>query len=142
MDNILTRFSKCCFPLPGDEIIGFITRGRGVSIHRADCRNISSFKDKSQKIIQVDWDESIDAFYPVQVEIEAFDRVGVLKDILAQIAETKTNVGAIEVRTKKGSCAVMDIVVDIRNVEHLKNLFGSIKKVSDVYDVFRITSGK
>ncbi len=142
IENILTRFSKCCFPLPGDEIIGFITKGRGVSIHRADCKNITSYKDKSQKVIKVEWDDSSDAFYPVQVEIEAFDRVGVLKDILAQIAETKTNVGKIEVRTKRGSCAVLDIIVDIKNIEHLKNLFDSIKNVSDVYDVFRVTSGK
>jgi len=141
IDNIMTRLSKCCFPLPGDEIAGYVTKGRGVSIHRADCPNIAP-EQEQQKLVPVEWSVNSEELFNAYIEVEAFDRVGVLKDILAQISETKTNIVAVDIKTKRGSNAVLDIVVDIRNVDHLKDVMASIRKISDVYDVYRVTTVK
>ncbi len=139
MENILTRLSKCCYPLPGDEIVGFITKGRGVSVHRADCPNVSKDGEQHRNLVKIEWDVSGIETYPAGLEVEAFDRVGLLKDILAQISETRTNIDAVEVKTTKGSRALINIVVDVTNVEHLKLIMAAIRKLSDVYDVYRIS---
>lgn len=136
-DNILTRFSKCCYPLPGDEIVGVLTKGRGVSIHRADCKNAKVFKASKEKTVNVEWAKDSIEMYPVNIEVKAFDRVGVFKDILSQVTETNTNVDSAQVRTKKGSIAFIDLVVDVKNTENLSRIIDSIRKVSDVYDVYR-----
>ncbi len=141
MDNILTRLSKCCYPIPGDEIVGFVTKGRGISVHRADCKNVLQRKDDEAKnLISIQWDNNINQFFPAALEIEAFDRVGLVKDILAQISDTFTNISSAELKTIKGSKAIISVVVDVSNLEHLKNVMASIRKVSDVIDVFRATS--
>jgi GTP pyrophosphokinase len=139
MENILTRLSKCCYPLPGDEIVGFITKGRGVSVHRADCPNVSSEEQKCRNLVKIDWDSDGTETYPAGIEVEAFDRVGLLKDVLAQISETKTNIDAVEVKTARGSRALINIVVDVTHVDHLKLIMSSIRKLSDVYDVYRVS---
>ncbi len=139
MENILTRLSKCCYPLPGDEIVGFITKGRGVSVHRADCPNVSSEEQKCRNLVKIDWDSDGTETYPAGIEVEAFDRVGLLKDVLAQISETKTNIDAVEVKTARGSRALINIVVDVTHADHLKLIMSSIRKLSDVYDVYRVS---
>lgn len=140
--NILTRFSKCCYPLPGDEVVGFVTKGKGVSIHKADCKSLAAHEKKEGKCVEVQWDESSGTLYPVSIEVEAFDRVGVLKDILAQISETRTNISSADVKTKKGSSAIITLVVDVKSSSQLKQVMDAIRKVSDVYDVYRATAVK
>jgi len=142
LDNILIRLAKCCFPLPGDEIIGFVTKGRGVSVHRSDCPNAATAKKEDCKFVGVEWDKKSEVSYPVNIEVEAFDRVGVLKDILSQVSETKTNIVSAEIRTKRGSSAILSLVVDVRDLGHLKAVIESIRKISDVYDVRRFASVK
>jgi len=137
MEGILIRTAKCCKPLPGDEIVGFVTKGRGVSIHRKDCSNIQRSKPEFEKMVKVDWDLTADIFYPIEIEVEAFDRVGVLHDILEKISETKTNVASVDIKTKKGSTAYLKIVVDVKNLGQLQNVCQAIRKVADVYDVSR-----
>ena len=137
MEGILVRTAKCCKPLPGDEIIGFVTKGKGVSIHRKDCPNIQRGHPEFEKMVNVDWDLTADIFYPIEIEVEAFDRVGVLHDILEKISETKTNVASVDIKTKKGSTAYLKIIVDVKNVEQLQNVCQNIRKVADVYDVNR-----
>src|SRR5207302_2955297 len=89
-DNVLTRFSLCCTPLPGDRIVGYVTRGRGVTIHRQDCPNVKSLRTHPERLIEVEWESIPEASYQVEIEVAAFDRVGLLKDILAAIADSKT----------------------------------------------------
>ncbi|MFA5104084.1 MAG: bifunctional (p)ppGpp synthetase/guanosine-3',5'-bis(diphosphate) 3'-pyrophosphohydrolase [Candidatus Margulisiibacteriota bacterium] len=139
MENILTRLSKCCFPLPGDEIVGFVTKGRGVSVHRADCQNVAKDTESGHHLVKIEWDSDGTATYPAGLDIEAFDRVGLIKDILAQISETRTNIDSVEVKTAKGSRALVNVVVDVPDVDHLKNIMTSIRKLSDVYDVYRVS---
>ncbi|MBI2201459.1 MAG: bifunctional (p)ppGpp synthetase/guanosine-3',5'-bis(diphosphate) 3'-pyrophosphohydrolase, partial [Armatimonadetes bacterium] len=83
VDNVLMRFSRCCTPLPGDRIIGYVTRGRGVTIHRADCPNTSYFRAHPERMIEVEWEVGTEGAYQVEIEVEGFDRVGLLKDVLA-----------------------------------------------------------
>ncbi len=137
LENVLVRFSKCCRPIPGEEIVGFITRGRGIAVHRKDCENIVEQEIPQDKLIKVDWNPESEMLFPVEIEVEAFDRVGVLKDILAQIAETKTNVSAAKVSTKRGSSAFLCLTVDIKDTKHLDKVLKAIRTVSDVYEAHR-----
>ena len=137
LENILVRFSRCCRPIPGEEIMGFITRGRGITVHRMDCPNIVSQETPKERMVKVDWNPKNEMLFPVGVEVEAFDRVGVLKDILAQIAEAKTNVSAAKISTKRGSSAFLRLTVDVKDKKQLELVVKAIKSVSDVYDVHR-----
>lgn len=137
LENVLVRFSRCCRPIPGEDIIGFITRGRGITVHRIDCPNIISQKDQKERMMKVDWNPKSTMLFPLEVEVEAFDRVGVLKDILERIADAKTNVSAAKVTTKRGSSAFLRLTVDVKDKKHLDQVIKAIQKVKDVYDVHR-----
>src|SRR3989338_5398760 len=135
--NVLTRFSRCCYPVPGDEIAGFVSQGKGVAVHRRSCPNLARLPMAAEKAVKVEWNPTLDQVFPVEVEVEAFDRVGVFKDILAQVSETGTNVSAARVSTKRGSSAFLRLVLDVRNAGQLASVIAAIRKVSDVYDVIR-----
>ena len=137
LENVLVRFSKCCSPIPGEKIIGFITKGRGVALHCYDCQNISRQDIPREKMVKVTWNPDIDAYFPIEIEIEAFDRVGVLKDILAEISETGTNVSAVKEAAVRGSTAFIRLTVDVKDVKHLDRVMLAVRKVADVYDVRR-----
>ncbi|MFH1825979.1 MAG: bifunctional (p)ppGpp synthetase/guanosine-3',5'-bis(diphosphate) 3'-pyrophosphohydrolase [bacterium] len=137
LENVQVRFSKCCKPIPGEAIVGFVSHGRGVAIHRADCDNITKAEVVPEKKVAVSWSLKAQAQFPVDIEIEAYDRVGVLKDILGEISETKTNVPAAKITTKRGSSAFLKVTVDVRDLEHLNQVIAAIQKVSDVYEVRR-----
>ncbi|MEA3493782.1 MAG: bifunctional (p)ppGpp synthetase/guanosine-3',5'-bis(diphosphate) 3'-pyrophosphohydrolase [Candidatus Margulisiibacteriota bacterium] len=137
LENVLIRFSKCCRPIPGEDILGFITKGKGIAVHRKDCINIISHDVEKEKLIRVDWNPKSEMLFPIVIEVEAFDRVGVLKDVLAAISDTKTNVSAAKITTKRGSSAFLLLTVDVKNLDHLNQVIKAIKSVSDVYDVHR-----
>ncbi len=135
--NVLIRFSKCCRPLPGEEIVGFVTKGKGVTVHKRDCPNVSRAEEGSGRYVNVEWDPGPEQAFPVEIEVEAFDRVGVIHDILERIAESKTNVSAANVKTKRGSMAMIKLIVDVKDVAHLSGVIKTIRSVSDVYNVTR-----
>ncbi|HLJ60453.1 MAG TPA: bifunctional (p)ppGpp synthetase/guanosine-3',5'-bis(diphosphate) 3'-pyrophosphohydrolase [bacterium] len=138
VDNVLMRFGRCCSPLPGDRVVGYITRGRGVSIHRADCPNIQFLRSQPERLLEVEWEASPDGTYKVEIEVEALDRVGMLKDILGAITETKTNLVSVNARVRKDKVAVVSIVADIGNVTQLTAVMHRIGRVKDVYNVERV----
>ncbi|OGC37049.1 hypothetical protein A3J90_08325 [candidate division WOR-1 bacterium RIFOXYC2_FULL_37_10] len=135
LSGIMIKIARCCKPLPGDEIIGFVTQGKGVAIHRKDCSSLLRNKPDIAKLVNVEWDMAADIYYPMEIEIEAFDRVGVLKDILTQIAETKTNVSSASTKTKRGNIAFLRLMVDVKNVDQLQKVINAVRSVSDVYEV-------
>ncbi|MBN3032872.1 MAG: bifunctional (p)ppGpp synthetase/guanosine-3',5'-bis(diphosphate) 3'-pyrophosphohydrolase [Candidatus Saganbacteria bacterium] len=135
--NVLTRFSRCCYPIPGDEIVGFVSQGKGIAVHRADCSTLARLPQAAEKMVKVEWNPALDQLFPVEIEIEAFDRVGVFKDILTQVSETGTNISAARVTTKRGSSAFLKVVVDVRNADQLARVTAAVRKVADVYEVFR-----
>lgn len=142
VDNVLMRFARCCTPLPGDRIVGYVTRGRGVAIHRNDCANTAFLRTHPERLLEVEWESVQERVYQVEVEVEAFDRVGLLKDILAAIAETKTNVLSMNARLRRDKVVVTNIVLDIRNIGQLHAVMQRVEKVPEVFNVVRVVPTK
>lgn len=140
IDNILVRFSKCCNPVPGDEITGFITRGRGVSIHRKDCPNISTAADSLDRFIEVEWDEGNQTSYQTEIQIVSADRKGLLSEITNVVSEAKLSVTALNARTNKERIAIINLTIEITNIDQLDKLMNKVKNLQGVMDVFRVTS--
>ena len=140
VDNLLVRFARCCNPVPGDDIVGYVTRGRGVSVHRKDCINVrpSLDKDESDRIIDVNWQQHTQANYSVDIEITGYDGNGLLNEVLQAIAESKVNISAVTGRTGRNKLALLHVTIFIRNVEHLQAVVERIKRVKDVYSVHRM----
>jgi GTP pyrophosphokinase len=138
--GLMVRLARCCNPVPGDVIVGYITRGRGVSVHRADCSNISSDPDEYERIIEVEWDSGADDLYKVTIEITAMDRPGMLTDIMMVLAEHKINASTVNAKTFKDKRATISLCIDTRNTNQLENIMAKMKRVRDVYQVHRATS--
>lgn len=143
VDNILIRFSRCCNPLPGDDIVGYITRGRGVSIHRRDCDNIKAHhEDELNRMVEVVWDDAqADTIYPVDVEIFGLDRARLVTDVMNVVMETRTHILGINARVSKDKMAHIQLSIEIRNLGHLYNVMQKVRKVKDVTSVERVYSG-
>src|SRR4051794_35134823 len=139
IDNLLIRLSKCCSPVPGDEIVGFITKGRGVSVHRSDCPNIDS-NDAQSRLIPVEWESSLNdrKEYNVDIEISGYDRRGLLNEVLQAVNETKTNISAVTGKSDRNKMATINMSIYIHNIAHLQKVVDRIKQISDVYSVRRI----
>ena len=138
IDNCLVRLSKCCNPVPGDEIIGFITKGRGVSVHRKDCVNMDDLIMHEGRIIDVYWYNSEKTSYSVDISILANDRQGLLSDIITKISSSKCKLIAINSKTNKEKVAITDITVQVENLDELNKLLREIRKIDSVYQVSRI----
>ncbi|NBV42037.1 bifunctional (p)ppGpp synthetase/guanosine-3',5'-bis(diphosphate) 3'-pyrophosphohydrolase, partial [bacterium] len=144
--NVLVVMPKCCSPVPGDSIIGFVTHGKGVAVHRDDCINVLSLPETEKgRLIKVEWDipdNSSKTFRSVLL-VEAFDRIGILQDIIQRVTDTKTNIQEVKTKTlKTGGKMRATIVVDIRDVNHLARIRQAIAHVSDVYSVQRVSGPK
>jgi GTP pyrophosphokinase len=139
VDNLLVRLSKCCNPVPGDEILGFITKGRGVSVHRSDCPNIHN-EEAKERLLPVEWEGGGEdgKTYNVDIEITGFDRRGLLNEVLQAINEAKTNITAVSGRTDRNKMVTIDISIPIQNVNHLQKIADRIKSIPDIYSVRRI----
>ncbi|WP_323372929.1 RelA/SpoT family protein [Tumebacillus lacus] len=139
IDNLLIRFSRCCNPVPGDEITGFITRGRGVSIHRSNCLNLENIEENEEnRIIEVEWETGLSTQYSVEIEVTGLDRRGLINEVMLAVAETKTDITAVTGRADKRKIATMNLTINIRNVDHLHTVVERIKRVKDIYTVRRI----
>ena len=139
VDNIKVRFSKCCNPVPGDDIVGYITRGRGVSIHRSDCPNIEDL-GSGERFIYVEWADDEKASYQAEIQIKATDRSGLLTDITQRITEAKLAVLSLSARTNREKLVVTNITLEIKDINQLRQLMKKIKKVKGVIDVYRVTT--
>ncbi|NLY61294.1 MAG: bifunctional (p)ppGpp synthetase/guanosine-3',5'-bis(diphosphate) 3'-pyrophosphohydrolase [Clostridiales bacterium] len=138
IENIMVRFSKCCNPVPGDDIIGYITRGRGVSIHRVDCINLKDPLVESHRLIEVNWVEEYKASFSSEIQILARDRQMLLADITKAMSDMKIAVTAVNARTTKNKQVVINVMIEINDIEQLKKVIKQIKKIDDVLDVFRV----
>ncbi|MGY3750069.1 RelA/SpoT family protein [Vagococcus acidifermentans] len=139
-DNLLVRISRCCNPVPGDEIIGYITKGRGISIHRADCPNVTNAKDAADRLIEVEWEDAAvsgSQEYNADLEVYGYNRSGLLQDILTVVNATTKNLLGVEARPTKNKMAVIHLTVAIQNLSHLERIVDKIKSVPEVYSVRR-----
>jgi (p)ppGpp synthetase, RelA/SpoT family len=139
VDNLLIRLSKCCSPIPGDEIVGYITRGRGISVHRADCPNVQN-EEAKERLIPVEWEGYAGSKqeYNADIEINGFDRPGLLNEVLQAVNESKTNITAVTGKTDRNKVATILISISIHNVSHLQRVVDRIKQIPDIYAVRRV----
>ena len=137
IDNCLVKLSKCCNPLPGDEIVGYITKGRGVSVHRKDCTNIKDLLSEENRMIDVEWYKEEKASYQVDIEINSNDRNGLLLDILKEVETTKAKILGVNTKVTKEKIAIIDMTLEVENLEELNKAIKVIRKVDSVYEVRR-----
>jgi GTP diphosphokinase / guanosine-3',5'-bis(diphosphate) 3'-diphosphatase len=139
VDDVLVRLSKCCSPVPGDPIMGFVTIGRGVSVHRADCPNTAYMNEAPERILEAEWLDASKLQHAVDIEIEANDRSGLLQDVLGVAAELKTQISSVNARAKRDKSALISLTAQISDLEHLQKLLHKLKTIKDVRNVWRVT---
>ncbi len=137
MDNIMVHIGKCCQPVPGDDIIGYITRGKGVTIHRTSCPNVQSMVERKDRTIPVNWTVETDDNFKVQLSILGEDRKNLIRDIAQAIANNNTNILNLEIKSKD-KLAIGNIIVEVRNLPHLTRIINAINKVRGILSVERI----
>ncbi|HZK22605.1 MAG TPA: bifunctional (p)ppGpp synthetase/guanosine-3',5'-bis(diphosphate) 3'-pyrophosphohydrolase [Atopostipes sp.] len=138
-ENLLLRLSKCCNPVPGDDIVGYITRGRGISVHRRDCPNVIGEEDLTNRLIEVEWEnKSTGKIYDTDLEVYGFDRSGLLNDILEVINSLSNRLSNINGRVDNNQMATIQFSIGIRNTEELEQIMDKINQIPDVYSIKRI----
>ncbi|MDO8672231.1 MAG: bifunctional (p)ppGpp synthetase/guanosine-3',5'-bis(diphosphate) 3'-pyrophosphohydrolase [Dehalococcoidia bacterium] len=134
--DLLTHLAQCCSPLPGDPIVGYITRSRGVTIHRADCLNVVN-EDEKERLIKVDWGRSTAQLYPVMVRMEAVDRVGLLRDVTTIVSEQKVNMAAVSTQSRSDRTATITMTIETTGIEQLSKVLAKIEGVRGIVSVAR-----
>ncbi len=137
--NLAVRFSKCCSPVPGDPIIGFVTRGRGVTVHRLDCPNMNDLAKDPDRLIEVAWEEGYSAAHPVEIQLTALDRSGLLADVVSIVAEARINMLSSTSRVHKNKLATIDLILEVKDAQQLHWVMQKMRKVRDVMTVERVT---
>ena len=136
LSNVKVRFAKCCNPVPGDDVVGYITIGRGISVHRSDCTNIKDLS--SNKMVEVYWDSDKSASYSAEIEVRAFDKGNIISDVASKINDHKLKLHSLNARVNKEHDLYLDLVVEIKNKEELNQIIDKIKKIDNVIDAYRI----
>jgi guanosine-3',5'-bis(diphosphate) 3'-pyrophosphohydrolase len=139
--DILVKLAKCCTPVPGDAIVGFVTRGAGVSVHRNDCLNVKSLLTEPERMIDVDWAPSSKSLFLVQIQVEALDRSGLLSDVTRVLTENHVNILSASVSTSHERLALSKFVFEMGDTTHLDRVLNAVRRIDAVYDVYRVNSG-
>jgi guanosine-3',5'-bis(diphosphate) 3'-pyrophosphohydrolase len=139
--DILVKLAKCCTPVPGDEIVGFVTRGAGVSVHRTDCHNVKSLMSEPERIIEVEWAPTSKSLFLVQIQVEALDRSGLLSDVTRVLSEHHVNILSATVSTSSDRLAISRFVFEMGDTTHLDRVLNAVRRIDAVYDVYRVQSG-
>lgn len=138
--DILVKLAKCCTPVPGDEIVGFVTRGSGVSVHRADCVNVKALSAEKDRIVDVEWAPTTRSVFLVQIQVEALDRSGLLSDVTRVLSEHHVNILSATVSTTSDRLALSRFVFEMGDTVHLDRVLNAVRRIDAVYDVYRVTS--
>ena len=136
--DVMTKMARCCTPVPGDEITGFITRGEGVSVHRFDCKNVKSLV--KERIVEVSWADRARGVFMVQIQVEALDRSGLLSDVTRVLTESHVNILSASVSTGRDRVAISKFVFEMADPSHLDHLLNQVRRIDNVYDVYRVKS--
>ncbi len=140
-DDVLVKLARCCTPVPGDEIIGFITRGSGVSVHRSDCINISDLTEhQGERMVKVSWNLSAKTLFLVNIQVEALDRARLLSDLTRTLSDQHVNILNASVSTSKDRTALSRFTFEMADASHLDAVLASVRNVEGVYDVYRVTN--
>ena len=139
--DVMVKLARCCTPVPGDEIVGFVTRGAGVSVHRNDCRNLEQLKLEPERIMQVSWASNAKSLFLVQIQIEALDRAGLLSDVTRVLSEHHVNILSASVSTRSDRVALSRFVFEMGDSGLLEHLLNAVRRIEAVYDVYRVHNG-
>ncbi|WP_204399239.1 RelA/SpoT family protein [Arcanobacterium pluranimalium] len=140
--DVLVKLAKCCTPVPPDKIVGFVTRGKGISVHRADCPNVESLRREPDRFIDIAWDGTPEGIFLVQVQIEALDRKGLLADITRALSEHDINMISGSINTSSERLARSNFIFEISDPRHLDQVLKELRKIEGVYDAYRVTASK
>ena len=139
--DILVKLAKCCTPVPGDKIVGFVTRGSGVSVHQSDCHNVASLLTEPERMIDVEWAPSSKSLFLVQIQVEALDRSGLLSDVTRVLSEHHVNILSATVNTSSDRLAISRFVFEMGDTTHLDRVLNAVRRIDAVYDVYRVSDG-
>lgn len=139
--GVMVRMAQCCNPVPGDDIVGYITRGRGVSIHRSDCPNIGTSESDMDRMIEVSWDEGTHDSFMVGIEVTAYDSPGILMEIMANLSEMKVNISSVNAKANENKMVDVSMSVDVKDLAQLDFVMTKMRRIKDVYSVRRIRGG-
>lgn len=139
-DDMLVHLARCCSPVPGDPIVGYVTVGRGVSVHRADCTNVASLAERRERGVEVTWPRSAAGPFVVWIQVEALDRTRLLRDVTSVISDTGGNITASSTLVGEGRVAVLKYEVELSDPSQLPRLLSDIRGVDGVYSAFRLAT--
>lgn len=142
IDDVLVRLARCCTPVPGDDIIGFVTRGRGVSVHRRDCPNAAELLSSPERIIDVEWDRAVSASFQVEIHVEAMDRLRLLQDVTAALAEQGVNILASSSTTHRDGMVEMRYLFEIGDLSRLDSVLREVRDTDGVFEARRMQPGE
>jgi guanosine-3',5'-bis(diphosphate) 3'-pyrophosphohydrolase len=139
VEDIWVKLARCCTPVPGDPIIGFVTRGAGVSVHRKDCGNVAGLQTEKERIVEVEWTPSAGSVFLVQIQVEALDRNRLLADVTRVLSDTHVNILAANVSTSRDRVAISRFTFEMADPAHLDHVIGAVRRVEGVFDAYRVT---
>ncbi len=142
VDGLWVKLAKCCTPVPGDDIIGFVTRGSGVSVHRTDCVNVEGLRSQPERIVEVTWTSGGSGLFLVQIQVEALDRSRLLSDVTRVLSDHHVNILSATVSTSRDRVALSRFVFEMAEPSHLASVLAAVRKVEGVFDVYRITGSR
>lgn len=139
-DDVLVKLARCCTPVPGDQIVGFVTRGSGVSVHRSDCKNVAVLEEQPERMMDVSWATNAKSLFLVNIQIEALDRGGLLSDVTRVLAEHHVNILSASVSTRSDRVALSRFVFEMADPAVLEHLLNAVRRIDAVYDVYRVSN--
>jgi GTP pyrophosphokinase len=140
VSDVWVKLARCCTPVPSDEILGFVTRGGGVSVHRRTCTNAASLYEQADRLVDVEWAPSADSTFVVSIQVEALDRHGLLSDITRALTDERVSILSANVSTNRDRIAISRFTFEMAEAKHLGHLLRAIKGIEGVYDAYRMSS--
>jgi guanosine-3',5'-bis(diphosphate) 3'-pyrophosphohydrolase len=142
VDDLWIKLARCCTPVPGDPVIGFVTRGSGVSVHREDCSNVSGLRAEPDRIVEVEWAPSAATVFLVQIQVEALDRARLLSDVTRVLSDAHVNILSASVQTTRDRVAISRFTFEMGDPTHLGHVLNAVRRIDGVFDVYRMAGGK
>ena len=142
VDDVWVKLARCCTPVPGDQIVGFITRGQGVSVHRSDCANVDGLRSQPERMVEVSWSADGGSVFLVQIQVEALDRPRLLSDVTRVLSDHHVDILSATVTTSSDRVAISRFVFEMAEPGHLKTVLAAVRKIEGVFDVYRITGSR
>jgi GTP pyrophosphokinase len=141
VEDVWVKLAKCCTPVPGDPIVGFVTRGSGVSVHHTDCSNVTGLRAEPERIVDVEWSRHAGSLFMVQIQVEALDRNRLLADITRVLSDNHLNILAANLTTGGDRMAISKFTFEMGDPAHLDHVMAAVRKVEGVVDAYRVTGG-